>query len=431
MDPKEAVIKAMELHDAAGRELLVGRLHRAKAYILEAVRTLREVAEANRDRMYGFDEFVRQLDELYQELYVVDPRSATATELDRYRWRLHRLIEDFAFKTLDVIDGVVEIPVDGWIDENARIFAREFVKAKKRLEEVGMVSPEDRGLRAYVIGGVAYVKVGSSPDHAASLRYSAEHGSYVLRYYDRDRPILKTFKKLVPGRVVGEGEDYVEIAVDSRDLQKAARALALMASEDIRRDILGEFYGVHPADKSTVAAIVFAKPYRRFIETGKPPRFDVVAAYLLLDDVYGLLDDYFEAKKALKDFAAGKRNWEDAKRSVLLLLDRLMPVYRSFNFDTQGLEKLRYEIKHDYVYEDLMAEMPESEARRAVAKRYISTLNELMRSVMNKVVKTGAILEMKKGDVFFKVYAEPLDIQIPGFERYLERRKKKKQMATV
>jgi uncharacterized protein (DUF1786 family) len=121
MELINAVVNAVKLHDLAGEELLRGRLHRAKAYILDAARTLRDVLK----RREGFGEIAEELDGLYQELYSVDPRSATAVELDRYRWRLHRLIEDVIESGLvgrDVGHGLYIIPVDGRVDPVVKKF---------------------------------------------------------------------------------------------------------------------------------------------------------------------------------------------------------------------------------------------------------------------------------------------------------------------
>jgi hypothetical protein len=407
MDPKEAVIKAMELHDEAGRELLTGRLHRAKAYILDALRTLREAAEANRDRMYGLDEFMQQLDGLYQELYVVDPRSASAEELDRYRWRLHRLVEDFAFKTLDTVEGIVEIPVDGWVDRKAAEFAREFVRAKKMLEDSGLIISADRGTRAYVIGNVAYVKVGSSPDHAASLRYDSRAGGYVLRYYDTDVGVVNLFIKLISdigGRVLERTKRYVDVLVPENVLSKAARALALMPSEDMRQHVVEKWFMLtfHPDLWPTIP---FLDDYRRFVETGEVRCIlNAPIGCLLLTDGRRFAEEYLAVRRALKEYEAARQrglasseDWENVRTRTAQFLSWVEEIYRNYLLDDEAAEKVR-----EFIFSLDKYTVPE----------ILRRLGEFVAPVLKRLISTDIMLESVKGELQ-RYYNPPYKIRAP------------------
>jgi hypothetical protein len=425
MDPKNAVIEAVRLHNLAGEELLRGRLHRAKAYILDALRLLREAAEADKDKMYIFNELVRQLDELYHELYAVDPRSATANELDRYRWRLHRLIEDFAFKTLDAVEGIVEIPVDGWVDRKAAEFAREFIKAKKVLEDTGFIIQEDRGSKAYVIGNVAFVKVGSSRGHAAKLWYDSKVGGYVLRYHDNDRYVIDVFEKLVQdfgGRVLERGENYIDVFVPEGAFVKAARALALMASEDIRQFDLDLIFGKRPNEVPEFILEALGNEYKRFIEEGVPPRYEhdsVHTAHVLYANS-SVVRDYLYLRKRLKRcIARGECDWITS--DMLGLLASLRQV--APKDIAEYAERLRQEIRSGGGAGDAVD-------YRERARRYLSLLDDIMRMLFSRVVRgIYQIDEISRSTGHKTYYGGSFFRLVPHYSEYRRHRRRRMLMA--
>jgi hypothetical protein len=99
-----------------------------------------------------------------------------------------------------------------------------------------------------------------------------------VRYYDSDPEVAYAFAQLAPGRayvrgrpVEGYGEfvksygGYVEVAFRGEDAEKVARALALMASHDLRiREVL--LGGLYAYVKNELGAVPEAVGHRVFME---------------------------------------------------------------------------------------------------------------------------------------------------------------------
>jgi uncharacterized membrane protein len=443
MNLNDAVIKAIELHDNAGRELLIGRLHRAKAYILEAVRALKDVLKERE----GFGEIVEELDELYQELYSVDPRTATAMELDRYRWRLHRLIEGIIEKGViagDAEHGLYIISVDGWVDPVIKRFVEAFYNAKKELVKAGYIDRSDSSLMAYAVGGKGFVRVGSAPTHITSVWYDPNRGGYVVRYYDLDTAVVKTLIEWLPegtkvyaGEYTPDNEDaffeevvnrgYIDIVFRPEDAEKIARALALMASQDLRGAAMAE-----------VAGYTDEWDYNRDLRGQE-----------LFNEAYGnLVKGFIEGRVSASELGKRWRAFVDivnraGARSYYNALAELKKIIASGGSQIGEWELYNVE-RAVYTFEDTLGRTEEGERIRHVVREarqrgYISAeeAKQILRDLRNLFKKYFGLIDEEYGRLS-SVYSTYAGYELPfprikGYQKwwYQRRDRRRKQKILV
>ena len=242
MTEDRVIVEALALHDKAGEYLLsqhpLARA-RAKAAVLDALRLLTDVEAVREDA-----------EELIRELEPLDPRALTVTELDRYRWRLHRIIEkavERLFASRNMRNSVAVIDVDGWHDPKLESAMEEFFAMKRKMESAGLVEFDDVNRTAYLVGKTLFLRIGSARDHISRIERSA--GGYKIRYYDSDEnvnAVLARILEALGGRVtVRDGGVEAEVPGDA--LVPAVRALALMTSEDFRQRAVGNTLAIADA----------------------------------------------------------------------------------------------------------------------------------------------------------------------------------------
>lgn len=252
-----AVIRALRLHDLAGEALLLRQVSRAREYLLKAVRVLRGAISRYTSSM----EIVEELDELLVELR----RAEDVVELDRCRWRLHRIVErviELGVFNRELDEGLYVLPVGGYVDGAVRRFAEEFYEAKRLLAEAGLIDGKASDLVAYVVGNRAYVRIGIDWWHASTVFFDREAGSYVARYYSPSGwDLLRELTPWASHRTVAEGgERWLDILFRDADAERVARALALMPTDAATAALVAEIRQDHALRQEALSTM------RRFVD---------------------------------------------------------------------------------------------------------------------------------------------------------------------
>jgi hypothetical protein len=224
----EAVIRALRLHDLAGEALLLRQVSRAREYLLKAARVLRSAASKYTSSM----EIVEELGELLIELR----RAEGVVEMDKCRWRLHRIVErviEHGIFNRELGEGLYVLPIGGYIDSVVRRFAEEFYRVKRLLVEAGLVDGKASDLVAYVVGNRAYVRIGIDWWHASTVFFDRGLGSYVARYYSPSGwDLLRELTPWATHRTVADGEErWLDVLFRDVDAERVARALALIPTD--------------------------------------------------------------------------------------------------------------------------------------------------------------------------------------------------------
>ncbi|MGB9705748.1 MAG: hypothetical protein ACPL3C_09880 [Pyrobaculum sp.] len=248
----EAIVSVLKLHDLAGEALLLRQVSRAREYLSKAVRVLRSAASRYMSSM----EIVEELDELLVELR----RAEGVVEMDRCRWRLHRIVErviEHGIFNRELGEGLYVLPVGGYVDGAVRRFAEEFYRIKRLLVEAELADGKASDLVAYVVGNRAYVRIGIDWWHTSAVFFDREAGSYVARYYSPSGwGLLRELTPWASHRTVAEGEErWLDVLFRGVDAERVARALALMSTAAATAALIAEIRQDHALRQEALSAM--------------------------------------------------------------------------------------------------------------------------------------------------------------------------------